>query len=192
MWGLCPAYAQRAPTLVVLGDSLSAEYGLRRGAGWVELLNQRLAQSKRPYGLVNASISGETTAGGRSRISDLLARHKPAVVVIELGGNDALRGLDLKTTEGNLRQMVQLSQKAGAKALLVGMMLPPNYGRAFGERFAKLFKSVAESERCAWVPYLLDGIGDRLELFQADRIHPTEQAQARMLDNVWPELRKLL
>ena len=192
MWGLCPAYAQRAPTLVVLGDSLSAEYGLRRGAGWVELLNQRLARSKRPYDVVNASISGETTAGGRSRIGDLLQKHRPSIVVIELGGNDALRGLDLKSTETNLRQMVQLSRQAGAKALLVGMMLPPNYGRVFGEQFANLFKTVARTEGSALAPYLLDGFGERLELFQADRIHPTEQAQALMLENVWPALQKLL
>jgi acyl-CoA thioesterase I len=186
------AYADTPATLLVVGDSLSAEYGLKRGSGWVELLGGRLGKSKRPYQVVNASISGETTAGGRTRIAELLQKYRPAIVIIELGGNDALRGLDLKSTEANLRQMVQLAQKAGSKPLLVGMRLPPNYGRKFGEEFAAIFTEVARADHCALAPYLLEGIGDRLELFQSDQIHPTEQAQAAMLDNVWPELQRLL
>jgi len=178
--------------ILVLGDSLSAEYGLRRGSGWVELLSQRLQRENRPWTVVNASISGETTSGGRTRIADLLARHRPGVVVIELGGNDALRGLDLSLTERNLRETVQAARSAGARPLLLGMMLPPNYGRTYAERFAGVYRKVAASEKSALVPFFLDGVAERLELFQPDRIHPNEQAQARMLENVWPALVKLI
>lgn len=187
-----PAAAAPAAPLMVLGDSLSAEYGLRRGSGWVALLEARLSREKLARPVVNASISGETTAGGRSRIGGLLARHQPSVLIVELGANDALRGLDLKSTEANLRAIAQAGRDAGAKVLLVGMMLPPNYGRAFGERFVGMFRQVAESEKVPLVPFLLEGIGERIELFQSDRIHPTEAAQPQMLDNVWPQLRKLL
>jgi acyl-CoA thioesterase-1 len=191
---LTPAWLRAEPgrTILVLGDSLSAEYGLRRGTGWVALLSERLREQKRPWQVVNASISGETTSGGRTRIADLLSRHRPGIVVIELGGNDALRGLDLALTERNLREMVQLSKGARAKPLLLGMMLPPNYGRAYAERFAGVYRKVADSEKAALVPFFLDGVGDRMDLFQADRIHPNEQAQPKMLDNVWPALSKLL
>lgn len=187
-----PAQAAAGRTLLVVGDSLSAEYGLRRGSGWVDLLAARLREQRRPYAVANASISGETTAGGRSRIDELLARHRPAVVVIELGANDALRGLDLSSTEANLTEMVRAAKRAGARPLLVGMMMPPNYGRSYGERFRDLFAKVARAERVALAPFLLDGVADRVELFQADRIHPNEQAQARMLENVWGALRPLL
>jgi len=188
-----PALADPMPKkLLVLGDSLSAEYGLSRGSGWVALMSKRLAEKRLPYEVINASISGETTAGGQTRLAQLLERHQPAVVVIELGGNDALRGLPLASTEENLRAMVKASKKGGAQTLLLGMMMPPNYGRAYGEQFASSFKRVSEAEKVALVPFFLAGIGDRAELFQADRIHPTEQAQPMMLDNVWPALSKLL
>ena len=192
------AYAQAKSSggvVLVVGDSLSAEYGLKRGEGWVALLEQRLSAEKSPYKIVNASISGDTTSGGRSRLAPLLARHKPAVVVIELGGNDALRGLPLDMTEQNLSAMTQAAQKAGAKVLLLGMQVPPNYGGAYGERFSGLFSKVAKAEKVPLVPFFLKGVADVSDataLFQADRIHPNAQAQPKMLANVWPELKKLL
>lgn len=182
-------------TVLVVGDSLSAEYGLRRGTGWVPLLERRLAQEKVDARVVNASISGDTTSGGRSRLPALLKQHQPSHVVIELGGNDALRGLPIDMTRANLSAMVQAAQQAGAGVLLVGIQLPPNYGSAYGEKFAALYESVAKQHRTAVVPFFLKGIADgpdAARFFQRDRIHPTEEAQPRMLDNVWPELRKLL
>lgn len=182
-------------TLLVLGDSLSAEYGLKRGSGWVALLEQRLARENRPVKVVNASISGETTSGGRSRLPALLAQHQPTHVIIELGGNDALRGLALSNTEDNLAWMTQAAQKAGARVLLAGMQVPPNYGPDYSRRFAALFANVARQHKAALVPFLLNGVGDvpdAARWFQADRIHPNEAAQPRMLDNVWPELKKIL
>lgn len=182
-------------TLLVLGDSLSAEYGLPRGSGWVALLEQRLAQEKKRVRVVNASISGETTFGGRTRLAALLAQHRPAVVVIELGGNDALRGLALNTTRDNLNWMAQAAKKAGAQVLLLGMQLPPNYGPDYSTRFAELYQQVARAQKTALVPFFLKDVADgpnALQYFQSDRIHPTAEAQPLMLDNVWPELRKLL
>ena len=182
-------------TILVLGDSLSAEYGLPRSTGWVALMEKRLAADKPPVGVVNASISGDTTSGGRSRLPALLAQYKPTVVIIELGGNDALRGLPLNMTEANLNAMTEAAQKAGAKVLLVGMQVPPNYGSDYGRKFAGLFASVAKARKAALVPFLLKGVSDGpnpTKLFQPDRIHPTEKAQPMMLDNVWPELKKLL
>jgi acyl-CoA thioesterase-1 len=191
--GLAHASAPPSPpVLLVLGDSLSAEYGLRRGAGWVALLAQRLASRKPPWSVFNASISGETTAGGLTRLPALLAEQRPRAVVIELGGNDALRGLDLDATARNLDAMVTASQAVGARVLLVGMRVPPNYGRSYTERFERTFREVASRRGCALVPFLLEGIGERLEMFQPDRIHPAEIAQQPMLDNVWPTLSALL
>lgn len=181
--------------ILVLGDSLSAEYGLKRGSGWVALLEQRLAKEKIPARVVNASISGETTSGGRSRLPALLAQHQPTQVVLELGANDALRGLDLSMTEDNLRAMAIASRAAGAKVLVVGMQLPPNYGRAYNQRFADLFGRVAKDQKAALVPFFLQGVADRSDAanwFQADRIHPTEAAHPILLANVWPTLKKLL
>jgi acyl-CoA thioesterase-1 len=182
-------------TILVLGDSLSAEYGLKRGSGWVALLESRLATEKIAARVVNASISGETTSGGRSRLPALLAKNKPDVVVIALGGNDALRGLPLPMTQDNLAQMTRAAQQAGARVLLVGMQVPPNYGADYSRRFAGLFTSVAKDSKAALVPFLLKGVADGDEptrLFQADRIHPTAEAHPKMLANVWPELKKLL
>ena len=182
-------------TVLVLGDSLSAEYGLPRGSGWVALLEQRLAQEHQAVRVVNASISGETTFGGRSRLPALLAQHKPAIVVIELGGNDALRGLALDATRANLAWMTQAARKAGARVLLVGMQMPPNYGQDYARRFADLYRQVARTQHAALVPFFLKGVADGPEptrLFQADRIHPNTEAQPLLLNNVWPELKRIL
>ena len=193
-----PAWAQTAQTaqsILVLGDSLSAEYGLVRGTGWVALLEKRLETEKITATVVNASVSGDTTSGGRSRLGALLTLHKPNIVVIELGGNDALRGLPLKNTEENLSAMAQAAHKAGAKVLLVGMQVPPNYGSDYANRFVHLFASVAQKNKTALVPFLLKGIADKADamaLFQPDRIHPLAQAHPQMLDNVWPALHTLL
>ena len=190
-----PVQAAGADTILVVGDSLSAEYGLRRGTGWVPLLEKQLAFEKKAAKVINASISGDTTSGGRSRIGALLATHKPSIVVIELGGNDALRGLPLDMTEANLMAMTQTAKKAGAKVLLLGMQVPPNYGGAYGATFSGLFTKVAKAEKVALMPFFLKGVADVPDVagqFQADRIHPNEQAQARMLANVWPELKKIL
>ena len=179
----------------MVGDSLSAEYGLKRGTGWVALLEQRLAQEKKAIKVINASISGDTTSGGRSRLPALLNLHKPSVVVIELGGNDALRGLPLNMTEDNLQTMTRAAQAAGAKVLLLGMQVPPNYGQDYGKKFTETFTRTAKANKAALVPFFLAGVADEpdaLRLFQADRIHPTEQAHPVMLANVWPALSKLI
>ena len=190
-----PARGAQGQRILVLGDSLSAEYGLARGTGWVALLEKRLAQEKITASVVNASVSGETTSGGRSRLAALLAQHQPSVVVLELGGNDALRGLPLKNTQDNLAWMVEAAQKAGAKVLLVGMQVPPNYGTDYANRFAATFADVAKARKAALVPFFLKGVADGPEptrLFQPDRIHPRAEAHPQMLANVWPELQKLL
>jgi acyl-CoA thioesterase-1 len=187
--------AAAQPVILVVGDSLSAEYGLARGTGWVALLEQRLHDERMSARIVNASVSGDTTAGGRSRVPGLLAAHKPTHVIIELGGNDALRGLPLSMTKANLAEMVRAAKAGGASVLLVGMQVPPNYGRKYADDFAAVFGAVARSERVPLVPFLLHGIADAPNaqaLFQADRIHPTAAAQPTMLDNVWPVLRSLL
>ncbi len=187
--------ADAKAVLLVLGDSLSAEYGLPRGSGWVALLQQRLDSQRPGVQVVNASVSGDTTAGGRSRLPALLALHKPALVVLELGGNDALRGLPLAATEDNLRQMARAAKAAGARVLIAGMQVPPNYGRRYGDDFQALFAKVARSEQTALVPFLLAGVADAPDAtrwFQADRIHPSAQAHPRILDNVWPQLLPLL
>lgn len=189
------ARAASDAVVLVVGDSLSAEYGLRRGSGWAALLQERLTKEKVPARVVNASISGDTTSGGRSRLPALLTQHRPAVVVIELGGNDALRGLPLSMTRENLAAMASAARAAGAKVLLVGMEMPPNYGAKYAQEFRELFASVAKAEKTGLVPFFLKGVADGpdpLKLFQADRIHPSESAHPVMLANVWPELRKLL
>jgi acyl-CoA thioesterase-1 len=183
-----PLRAAKAAKVLVVGDSLSAEYGLARGTGWVALLERQLARDKLPVKVVNASISGDTTSGGRSRLPALLAAHKPTHVVVELGGNDALRGLPLAMTRDNLVAMVKAAKAAGAKVMVVGMQLPPNYGARFGQDFAALFAAVAQAEGAALVPFLLAGVADAPnadQLFQPDRIHPAAAAHPRMLANVW-------
>ncbi|MEO8132837.1 MAG: arylesterase [Betaproteobacteria bacterium] len=186
------ALAADSPILLVVGDSISAGYGLASGQGWVDLLQGKLANHGYPYKVVNASISGDTTAGGRSRIGAALTTHRPRVVIIELGGNDGLRGSALDSVRANLDFMVETAQKAGAQVLIAGMQLPPNYGSTYVRKFAAMFADIARERKAALVPFLLDGFGDRPELFQADRIHPTSQAQPLMVENIWPELTKLL
>ena len=190
-----PLQAAAKDTILIVGDSLSAEYGLKRGTGWVALLEKQLAVEKKPAKVVNASISGDTTSGGRSRLAPLLAQHKPTIVVIELGGNDALRGLPLDMTAANLTAMTQAAKKSGAKVLLLGMQVPPNYGGAYAATFSGLFSKVAKAEKVALMPFLLAGVADvddAAAQFQPDRIHPNAQAQPKMLSNVWPELKRLL
>jgi acyl-CoA thioesterase-1 len=193
-----PASAQAQgsrQTVLVVGDSLSAEYGLARGSGWVALLQQRVDTLKLPCTVINASISGDTTAGGRARLAALLKQHNPKVVVIELGGNDALRGLPLEMTQTNLTAMAKAAKDAGARVLIIGMAVPPNYGRKYSEDFVALFRTVATAEHTALVPFLMAGLaeGDNAEQwFQPDRIHLKAEAHPHVLDNVWPTLRPLL
>ena len=195
-----PAHAQTATTaegsasrtLLVVGDSLSAEYGIKRGTGWVPLLSARVSEQYPKYQVVNASISGDTTSGGMARLPALLRQHAPAVVVLELGANDALRGLPLSMTEQNLRAMTQAAKQAKAEVLIVGMQIPPNYGRDYSQRFAQLFSTVAKDEKARLVTFLMEGIATNRVMFQADGIHPNEDAQPQLLDNVWPTLRPLL
>ena len=185
------AEAAESPVLMVLGDSLSAEYGLSRGEGWVALLEKRLAgdAALSRWKVVNASISGETTAGGLARLPQLLQQHRPALVIIELGGNDALRGLPLKASTNNLRQMVDAVQKAGGRAVLVGMQVPPNSGPAYARQFERMFRKVADESQSPLVPFLLEGFGDDPAWFQPDGIHPQARAHPRMLETVWAVLK---
>lgn len=185
--------AYSAPkTILVVGDSLSAEYGLARGTGWVALLSQRLAQQHIDATVVNASISGDTTSGGNARLGSLLDRHHPAIVIIELGGNDGLRGQPVAAAEKNLRAMVEASRAAHAKVLLAGMRIPPNYGRTYTDQFAAMYTHIATDLKVALVPFLLEGVADQSDLFQADQIHLQAAAHPRILDNVWPKLLPLV
>jgi acyl-CoA thioesterase-1 len=184
--------AQAAPNILVLGDSLSAAYGLPQEAGWVSLLQSRLAQEKFPYRVINASISGETTSGGRSRIAGLLEEHRPAIVILELGANDGLRGLSLQQTRTNLEAIIVASKKSRAQVLLVGMRLPPNYGPAYTEPFHALYADLARKYKLRRVPFLLEAVAGRRDYFQGDGLHPTAQAQPLILDTVWSELRGML
>ncbi len=195
--GLSPAWAQlqtttKPLTIMVFGDSLSAEYGLKRGSGWVSLLQDRLKRSGFPHLVSNASISGETTSGGLTRLPAALKRVKPDIVLLELGGNDGLRGLPVATTKKNLSQMIQLTKAAGAAPLLVGIRVPPNYGPQYARQFDGLFRQVAQSTETPLVPFLLEGIAENPMMFLPDGIHPNESAQIRLLDNVWPTLTRLL
>ena len=190
-----PSGPSSVPVILVVGDSLSAEYGIARGQGWVALLEQRLQREGLRGTVVNASVSGDTTSGGRARLPGLLTRHRPAVVVIELGGNDALRGLPMSATRQNLTDMTKAARATGARVLIAGMRLPPNYGKAYGEEFAASFAQVAKAEGAALVPFLLKNVADGPDadqMFQPDRIHPTAQAHGRILDNVWPVLKPLV
>jgi len=182
-----------ANRILVLGDSLSAEYGLKRGSGWVALLENKLGTEKISATVINASISGDTTSGGRARLPPLLKKHQPNLLVIELGANDALRGLPIALTQDNLMAMTQMATRANARVLLLGMQLPPNFGRDYTQRFAAMYATTAKTSRAALVPFLLKGIADvpdSEKWFQADRIHPKEEAHPLMLANVWPELKK--
>jgi acyl-CoA thioesterase-1 len=186
------ALAQTAPVVLVVGDSISAGYGLPSGVGWVSLLGKKLAAEHYPHRVVNASISGDTTAGGRERLPALLERYHPVITVIELGGNDGLRGGSLDALRDNLDAMATAAQKTGSRVLLVGIRLPPNYGPAYVQRFAAIFSEVAKARKAALVPFLFEGFGEDNAMFQPDRIHPVAAAQPRLLDNVWPALEPLL
>jgi len=176
----------------VLGDSLSAEYGLARGQGWVNLLSEKLRSEKTGMEVVNASISGETTSGGKNRLPALIEKHKPDVVIIELGGNDALRGLSLKASDDNLHAMIQLAKLNKAKVLLIGMQIPPNYGKEYTEAFTSLFQKIAKEQKISLVPFLLEGIANNPSMFQQDRIHPIAAAHPLILNNVWPMLTPII
>ena len=193
--GAGAARAARPQKILVVGDSLSAEYGLQRGSGWVALLATRLAKEHPEASVVNASISGDTTSGGLVRLPALLRQHQPTLVVLELGGNDALRGLPLDTSRSNLTEMARLAKAANARVLILGMQIPPNYGRSYGERFVAMFDEVARSQGVALVPFMLKGEADgpqAEQMFQADRIHPVASAHPIILGNVWPVLEPLL
>jgi acyl-CoA thioesterase I len=181
-----------APVILVLGDSISAGYGLPAQSAWPTLLQSRLKAEGFPYAVVNASISGDTTASGRARLDSLLAQHRPAVTIIELGGNDGLRGASVDAMRGNLEAMSAAAQKAGSRVLLVGMRMPPNYGPAYVARFDSTFAEVAKTRKTALVPFIFDGFADDEAMFQADRMHPVAGAQAKLLDNLWHELKPLL
>jgi acyl-CoA thioesterase-1 len=179
-------------TILVLGDSLSAEHGIERGTGWVALLEKKLATDKIDSTIVNASISGETTSGGLARLPALLSKYHPAVVLIELGANDGLRGLSLSATEGNLHAMIMAAKRAKANVVLIGMRLPPNYGKDYSERFYSMYGKEARSTKSTLVPFLLEGVADKPEMFQTDRLHPVARAQPVLLSNVWPALKSFL
>ena len=185
-----PALAAR--TIMVFGDSLSAAYGLSSEQGWVSLLGRRLAQSGLPWQVANASVSGETTAGGVRRLAEDMKRHQPAIVLIELGANDALRGQPVREIRANLERMIRQVRRAHAQPVLVGVMIPPNYGIDYAREFREMYPSVARQERVPLVPFLLAGIADHPDLFQADQLHPTAAAQPRIVDNVWSALAPLL
>lgn len=191
--GMLGQNAYCAPkTMLVLGDSLSAEYGLARGSGWVALLEKRLQEKKIAVNVVNASISGETTSGGKTRLPALLALHKPNVVIIELGGNDGMRGLSLPAFAANMQSMISEAQKSGAKVLLLGMHIPPNYGREYTTRFHATYTELASKNKIALTPFFLQGVAEKPAMFQADNIHPLATAHPIMLDNAWPQIQAIL
>lgn len=191
--GSAGAAAGAAPVVLVVGDSLSAGYNMRAEQGWVALLATRITKESLPHRVVNAAISGDTTQSGVGRLPRALSVHRPAVVVIELGGNDGLRGIPLATTRANLATMVRASVQSGAQVLLIGVRLPANYGNAWGDKFHALYSEIARAEKVALLPLFVDErIATNLELMQADGLHPSPQAQPLLLDKVWPLLRPLL
>ncbi len=188
----CSPVAANSPTLLILGDSLSAAFGMEQQQGWGALLQKRLLQQNYDYKVINASISGETTSGGLSRLPTLLHRYQPKVVIIALGANDGLRGLSLKQMRANLINMSQQSKHQGAAVLLVGMRLPPNYGTTYTQTFHDSFKQIAAAQHLALVPFLLNGITRDKNMFQQDGLHPTAKAQVKILNTVWPSLKQML
>lgn len=179
------SWAQTNPVILVLGDSLSAEYGIPRGTGWVNLLERQLEKDKSPWTVFNASISGETSSGGLTRLQPVLTQKKPGIVMIELGANDALRGLPVSQTESNLRQMIQMSKKSGARVLLFGIQIPSNYGQNYTAQFKKLYPQLAQEEKIELLPFFLKDVATKPELFQVDRLHPNVDAQSILFKNVW-------
>jgi len=190
--GWLPIYAASAPTIVVLGDSLSAAYGIRVEEGWVSLMQKRLTSQGYGYRVVNASVSGETTAGGLARLPRALELHRPAIVILELGGNDGLRGLPLEQVRTNLDSMIRQSRAAGARVLLTGMRVPPNYGPVYTEKFHALYTDLARRYRLSLVPFLMEDVALDKTLLQADGLHPNERGQPVLLDEIWPLLQPLL
>jgi acyl-CoA thioesterase-1 len=189
---MCLSWGAWGKTILVFGDSLSSAYGIAEKRGWVALLAERLQRERLDYSVVNSSISGETTAGGVSRLPRALERHDPDIVILELGANDGLRGLPVEAMGRNLAALIRMAQTSGAKVLLVGMRVPPNYGPQYEREFAAAFAETARRHQTAFVPFLLEGMADDLTRFQPDRIHPTEGAQPLLLENVWKALRPLL
>lgn len=189
---MCIAQSATAGTLLIVGDSISAGFGLDTRLGWVSLLEQRLKQQGYDDKVINASISGDTSAGGLARLPALLAAHKPDVVIVELGGNDGLRGQPPAQLKQNLASMIDQSRAEGAKVLLLGMQIPPNYGVRYTTAFAKVYSDLAEEKKVALVPFFLEGIGGHPDLMQADGVHPAASAQEMLLNNVWPVLKPLL
>jgi acyl-CoA thioesterase-1 len=179
------SWAQTNSVILILGDSLSAEYGLPRDSGWVKILEAQLKKDASPWTVFNASISGETSSGGLTRLPALLNQKRPGIVMIELGANDALRGLPIAETELNLRKMIQMSKKSGAKVLLMGMQIPPNYGQNYTSKFKSLYPTLAKEENIQLLPFFLEGVATRIDLFQTDRIHPNVEAQNILFKNVW-------
>jgi acyl-CoA thioesterase-1 len=181
-----------SPQILILGDSISAGYGLPMGTSWVNLLQDTLKKDQSKYSIVNSSISGETTAGGKARISNLMQQHKPSIVIVELGGNDALRGFPLATTYQNLLEIVQIGKNNGAKVLILGMKIPTNYGAEYTAQFSKMYVDLGKNTQSALVPFFFEGVATKREYFQEDGIHPNQNAQAILLKNVLPTLKKLL
>ena len=190
--GLWAGGVLAAPVILVYGDSLSAAYGIPRDQGWVALLERRLAEEGLPHQVINASVSGETTSGGLYRLPTLIEEHHPALLILALGANDGLRGLPLEQTADNLEAIVKRAKRERIRVLLIGMHLPPNYGPAYTRKFHALFREVAQRQKVRLVPFLLEGVATRPELFLPDGLHPGVRAQPRLLDNVWPELMPLL
>lgn len=190
--GPIAAASQPERTVVVLGDSLSAGYGIKLQEGWVSLLAKRLASEGYGYRVINASVSGETTQGGLARLPRALQTHKPAIVIVELGGNDGLRGLPLAASRENLRKIIEAAQRAQARVLLLGMAIPPNYGPRYGKEFFEMFATLAKQHRVSYVPFFLDQVALKPELMQDDGIHPNAKGQPQMLENLWPKLKPLL
>ena len=189
---MCMAQNAAAGTILIVGDSISAGFGLDTRLGWVSLLEQRLEREGHDDRVVNASISGDTSAGGQARLPALLTEHKPDVVIVELGGNDGLRGQLPAQLKQNLAGMIDSAKTAGAKVLLLGMKLPPNYGKRYTDAFAEVYTQLAAEKQIALVPFFLEGVGGNPQWMQADGLHPAAAAQKRLLDNVWPVLKPLL
>lgn len=187
--GLNTAYAA---SIVVFGDSISAAYGIEVNKGWVAKLQQKLKQEKKTYQVINASVSGETTSGGVSRLPQVLKQYQPNILILELGGNDGLRGQPPKLMQQNLQKMIQQAKQQKVKVVLLGMKIPPNYGKAYNQAFEKVFVEVAKSEQVPFVPFFLEGVGGHDDLMQVDGIHPNAKAQDKLLKNVWPTLEKVL
>ncbi len=193
LWAGTAAAAPAArPVILVMGDSLSAAYNLKASEGWVALLDARLKQGGYDYTVVNASISGETTAGGLARLPSTLGQHRPAIVILELGANDGLRGTPIKAMQDDLEQMIRLSREAGAKVLLVGILLPPNYGKAYTDKFSAVYADLAKAHHLPLLPFLLEGVAEHREMLQADGMHPIATAEPKVLENVWAKLEPML